>query len=210
MAAAPPVPPPPWPISAWRRRPISSSASSWRGISGPTGLGAFALAYTVWILLTMLYRAMVTEPMVISGDMRRDDKDDIIRQGFAAVVTLGAMAACVVAALGTTFLSSGSTRSESDCFRSLHGYLHWICKIIGARSVSCRGSETVPEERPRVQRGAGDCLRGHFSGGPALGIRRHLRRGVPELSSPVCTGSGSSASARHCVGEGRSCGPDGR
>ncbi len=76
-------------------------------ISGPTGLGAFALAYTVWILLTMVYRAMVTEPMVISGDMRRDDKDDIIRQGFAAVVTLGAMAACIVAALGMTFLVIG-------------------------------------------------------------------------------------------------------
>jgi O-antigen/teichoic acid export membrane protein len=75
-------------------------------ISGPTGLGAFALAYTIWILLTMLYRAVVTEPMVIMGDMRRDDKDEIVRQGVAAVV-VGALAACVVAAVGTTCLIVG-------------------------------------------------------------------------------------------------------
>ena len=30
-------------------------------ISGPTGLGAYALAFTVWVLLTMQYRAMITD-----------------------------------------------------------------------------------------------------------------------------------------------------
>jgi O-antigen/teichoic acid export membrane protein len=76
-------------------------------ISGPAGLGAFALAYMVWILLTMLYRATITEPMVILGDMRRDDKDETVRRGFAAVVTFGAMTACLTAAIGTTCLVVG-------------------------------------------------------------------------------------------------------
>jgi O-antigen/teichoic acid export membrane protein len=76
-------------------------------ISGPAGLGAFALAYTIWILLTMLYRSMITEPIVIMGDMRRDDRDEIVRQGFAAVVLVGLVAACVVAAVGTTCLVVG-------------------------------------------------------------------------------------------------------
>jgi O-antigen/teichoic acid export membrane protein len=71
-------------------------------LSGPTGLGAYALAFTVWILLTMQYRAMITEPMVILGDMRRDDRDEMVRQGSAACLTFGAMAACLVAAVGTT------------------------------------------------------------------------------------------------------------
>ena len=76
-------------------------------ISGPAGLGAFALAYTVWILLTMLYRSVITEPMAIMGDMRRDDRDEIVRQGVAAVVILGVIASCIVAAVGTTCLVVG-------------------------------------------------------------------------------------------------------
>jgi O-antigen/teichoic acid export membrane protein len=76
-------------------------------IAGPSGLGAFALAYTVWILLTMLYRAMITEPMVIMGENRRDDKDEIVRQGVAAVATLGVIASCFVAAVGATCLVFG-------------------------------------------------------------------------------------------------------
>ncbi len=76
-------------------------------ISGPTGLGAYALAFTVWVLLTMQYRAMITEPMVILGDMRRDDSDEIVRQGVAGVVIFGVVAACVVAAGGMTCLLVG-------------------------------------------------------------------------------------------------------
>lgn len=39
-------------------------------ISGPAGLGAFALAYTVWILVTTLHRSLITDPMAIMGDLR--------------------------------------------------------------------------------------------------------------------------------------------
>src|SRR5271170_3908370 len=53
-------------------------------ISGAAGLGAFALAYTCWILLTTIHRSMVTDPMAIRGDMRRDEKDELLRKGFAA------------------------------------------------------------------------------------------------------------------------------
>ena len=76
-------------------------------ISGPTGLGAFALAYTIWILLTMLYRSLITEPMMIMGDMRRDDRNEIVRLGVAAVVALGVIASCIVAGVGTMCLAVG-------------------------------------------------------------------------------------------------------
>ncbi|MGO8864036.1 MAG: hypothetical protein ACLQRH_25185 [Acidimicrobiales bacterium] len=76
-------------------------------ISGPAGLGAFALAYTMWILLTTLHRSLITDPMAIMGDMRHEERDEFIRRGFAADVTLGVMAACVIAAVGTVFLSLG-------------------------------------------------------------------------------------------------------
>jgi O-antigen/teichoic acid export membrane protein len=76
-------------------------------ISGPAGLGAFSLAYTVWILLTSLQHSLITDPMAIMGDMRHEERDDFIRRGFAADVTLGVMAACIIAAVGVAFLSLG-------------------------------------------------------------------------------------------------------
>jgi O-antigen/teichoic acid export membrane protein len=76
-------------------------------ISGPAGFGAFALAYTVWALLTACHRSLITDPMAIMGDMRHEDRDDFIRRGFAADVTLGVMAACIIAAIGLVFLAVG-------------------------------------------------------------------------------------------------------
>ena len=74
---------------------------------GPCGFGAFALAYTVWILLTTMHRSLITDPMAIMGDMRSDDPDAFVRRGFAADVTLGVSAGCIVAALGAVFLCVG-------------------------------------------------------------------------------------------------------
>ncbi|MFZ0249237.1 MAG: hypothetical protein WAL61_04775 [Acidimicrobiales bacterium] len=78
-------------------------------ISGPAGLGAFALAYTVWILLTTLHRSLITDPMAIMGDMRGDEKEEFVRRGFAADVTLGLMAAGIIAAVGSALLVVGQT-----------------------------------------------------------------------------------------------------
>jgi O-antigen/teichoic acid export membrane protein len=76
-------------------------------ISGPSGLGAFALAYTVWILVTTLHRSMITDPMAIMNDMRGEDRDEFVRRGFAADVTLGLMAAAIIAAVGSALLVVG-------------------------------------------------------------------------------------------------------
>ena len=76
-------------------------------ISGPAGLGAFALAYAVWILVTMIHRSLITVPMAIMGDLRGDQKEEFIRRGFAADVMLGVMAACIIAAVGTALLVVG-------------------------------------------------------------------------------------------------------
>ena len=45
--------------------------------------------------------------MMIAGDLRGDKKDELIRRGFAADVTLGVMAACIIAAVGTALLVVG-------------------------------------------------------------------------------------------------------
>jgi O-antigen/teichoic acid export membrane protein len=76
-------------------------------ISGPAGLGAFALAYSCWILLNTLHRSLVTDPMAIWGDMRREDRDDFVRRGFAAELAIGLSASCVFAAVGAVVFFSG-------------------------------------------------------------------------------------------------------
>ncbi len=76
-------------------------------ISGPAGLGAFALAYAVWILMTLIHRALITVPMAIMGDLRGDQKQQFIRRGFAADVMFGVMAACIIAAVGSALLIVG-------------------------------------------------------------------------------------------------------
>jgi O-antigen/teichoic acid export membrane protein len=76
-------------------------------ISGPAGLGAFALAYTVWILATTLHRSLITDPMAIMGDMRGEQQHEFVRKGFAADVTLGLMFACIIAAVGSALLAVG-------------------------------------------------------------------------------------------------------
>ena len=45
--------------------------------------------------------------MAIMGDMRGDEKEKFVRRGFAADVTLGLMAACIIAAVGSALLVVG-------------------------------------------------------------------------------------------------------
>jgi O-antigen/teichoic acid export membrane protein len=76
-------------------------------LSGPAGLGAFALAYAIWVLLTMIHRSLITVPMVIMGDVRGDRKNEFVQRGFAADVAFGLMAASITAAVGTSLLLVG-------------------------------------------------------------------------------------------------------
>ena len=39
-------------------------------VVGASGLGGFALAYGAWLILAVLHRSLITDPMAISGDVR--------------------------------------------------------------------------------------------------------------------------------------------
>jgi hypothetical protein len=109
-------------------------------ISGPAGLGAFALAYAVWILLTMIHRSLITDPMAIMGDLRGDHKEEFVRRGLAADVTLVPTAACIIAAVGTTLLVVGQHTFGIGLFAvapwvlvlDLQDYWLWIGFMQGA------------------------------------------------------------------------------
>ena len=134
-------------------------------ISGPAGLGAFALAYTGWILLTTIHRSLITDPMAILGDLRGGERDEFIRRGFAADVTLGVMAACIIAAVGTML-----PRRRSAHFRSgpaVGGSLAARARSAGLLAMDrfhAGDPEEVAHERPPVQRRAGAGVRGGLPG----------------------------------------------
>ena len=160
-------------------------------LSGPAGLGAFALAYAIWILVTLIHRSMIVDPMVITGDLRGDQKDEFIQRGFAADVTLGVMAACIIAAVGTTLLVVGqhTLRSRPAFAGSLDSRARSAGLLATDRFLP-GNSEEDADERPRVQRRAGTGVRGDLLGGSALGLRGCLGLG---LGSGGCGSLRSSA-----------------
>ncbi len=72
-------------------------------VAGAAGLGAFAFAYVGWVVLSDMHRSLITDPMNIEGDARRNGNPSIER-GFAAEVLLGSGAAAVFALLGGILL----------------------------------------------------------------------------------------------------------
>jgi O-antigen/teichoic acid export membrane protein len=72
-------------------------------IAGAAGLGAFSLAYACWILMTNVHRSLITDPMAITNDARKQERETTLRRGFAAEIVLG-LAATVVFAIAGAFL----------------------------------------------------------------------------------------------------------
>jgi len=113
----------------WRRR--RTSRSHRRGPHhGPAGLGAFALAYTVWILATTLHRSMITDPMAIMGDIRGEERDRTSTGVRGGRHTRG-NAACVIAPWVPSSSPPGSTRSGSDALRRPVDRWRLICRTTG-------------------------------------------------------------------------------
>jgi PST family polysaccharide transporter len=71
-------------------------------VAGPAGLGAYSIAYAVWLVLAVVHRAMVTDPMAIDGDARRDDAHTRLQSGATAEITFG-----VVVAIGMAACAAG-------------------------------------------------------------------------------------------------------
>ena len=69
-------------------------------IAGPAGLGAFSLAYGCWILLNLIHRSLITDPMAIFRDMTSGKASEAIRHGIAAEIILGLVATALFVALG--------------------------------------------------------------------------------------------------------------
>jgi O-antigen/teichoic acid export membrane protein len=76
-------------------------------LMGAAGLGYFSFAYAAWQLLSSLHRAVVTDPMTLTGDIRSSMVGDRIRRGMAAELVLGAAGALVTAITGLVLVATG-------------------------------------------------------------------------------------------------------
>jgi len=75
-------------------------------VAGAAGLGAFSLAYTLWLIIAAMHRALVTDPMAIEGDARRGDRAGI-EHALAAELLLGLGGALLLVAAGIGFFVAG-------------------------------------------------------------------------------------------------------
>jgi glycosyltransferase involved in cell wall biosynthesis/O-antigen/teichoic acid export membrane protein len=76
-------------------------------VAGVAGLGAYSLAYTVWLGLASMHRSMITDPMAIENDLGQPDAKAHVRSGLAAELVLGIGCVLVFLSLGGILLASG-------------------------------------------------------------------------------------------------------
>lgn len=76
-------------------------------VAGIAALGAYSLAYVIWLAFAAVHRALVAEPMAIENDVRGERANHNVQIGFAGEMALGAACACVVACVGVVLLVIG-------------------------------------------------------------------------------------------------------
>jgi O-antigen/teichoic acid export membrane protein len=103
-------------------------------ITGPAGLGAFALAYACWIAVNNLHRALVTDPMAIHGDAVSPEASVQLQRGVAAEVVLGLAVSVVLCCVGAGLLLVGARTfgvgvlavAPWIVFLDLQDYWRWV------------------------------------------------------------------------------------
>ncbi len=91
-------------------------------LSGVAGFGAYSLVYTGWLILASVHRAVVTDPMAISNDLRTPNSREHLRLGLAAELHLGIAAGVIFAIIGLVLLTIGQY-AFGICFLGLAPWL---------------------------------------------------------------------------------------
>ncbi|MGH9109986.1 MAG: hypothetical protein ACRDY3_11080 [Acidimicrobiales bacterium] len=76
-------------------------------VAGIDALGAYSLAYVVWLLLADFHRSLVTDPMAIENDLTGTRMRRAVQVGLAAEIVLGLAMAGVAAGAGGLLLLCG-------------------------------------------------------------------------------------------------------
>jgi O-antigen/teichoic acid export membrane protein len=91
-------------------------------VVGVGGFGAYALVYSVWLMVAALHRSLITDPMSIENDVHQVDTERHVRVGLAAELWLGLGAAVVFAAVGILLVKLGQGQF-GVCFLGLAPWL---------------------------------------------------------------------------------------
>jgi len=103
-------------------------------VAGVTGLGAFSLVYTMWLIAVSSHRALVTDPMAIEGDLRDPNAKGHVRAGLAAEIALGIASLVIFIATGVLLLALGQETFGYDFlaiapwlpFLIIQDYWRWV------------------------------------------------------------------------------------
>lgn len=95
-------------------------------ISGPSGFGAYALAYAIWLFLVGIHRALVTEPMIILGARREGEAGSPVGGGLTSTVCIGLLATVVTAITGLIIYSAG----ERTLGNGVLGVAPWLTFLL--------------------------------------------------------------------------------
>lgn len=91
-------------------------------VAGLQGFGGYSLAYSAWLILAGVHRALITDPMAISDDMGDPDAAAHLRAGLSAELGLGLAAAAVFAGIGSLLMGLGA-HDFGICFLGLAPWL---------------------------------------------------------------------------------------
>jgi O-antigen/teichoic acid export membrane protein len=94
-------------------------------VVGVAGFGAYALVYSVWLVVAAMHRSLITDPMSIENDMHQIDAEHHVRVGLAAELWLGMGAALVFAAGGIVLVTTGQ-HQFGLCFLGLAPWLPFL------------------------------------------------------------------------------------
>lgn len=76
-------------------------------LAGIAALGAYSLAYIVWLIVADLHRSLITDPMAIESDLSQPNPTEHVSRGLAAEVSLGLALGSIMAGLGGLLLVCG-------------------------------------------------------------------------------------------------------
>ncbi|MGH9006694.1 MAG: hypothetical protein ACRDV6_03105 [Acidimicrobiales bacterium] len=91
-------------------------------LAGIAALGAYSLAYVLWLVVADVHRSLITDPMAIENDLHDPQAPRHVRIGLAAELSLG-LAMALPFALGGAILLGTGQHAYGECLLALAPWL---------------------------------------------------------------------------------------
>ena len=164
-------------------------------LAGVARFGDYMLTIMVWLIVVGVHRAVITEPIIVTGGQGGGDRRATLAHGLTAELLLAAAASAVVATSGL-----GISLLGADLGRTMLALAPWFAPLL----VQASSSMTSPSPACRSPRSSSSRSTG---GGRSVSCWRHGASAPPPARCSDCSGSqwseGSTPASACCAG----CGP---